>query len=175
MRLACSAKQGPNTTGSVNVLTLYRPSTPQRTCEAGNANPSRSAWRLDPCCIRRLPESRSATPPPRFSRRLRGRSPALDASPVPFAMAVIIDIESIYRDFGAAGIGGLGAVALAGLNAGTGRAPIANTRLSRCAQVRRRRRSPGAVSPHSLWLPAAATRALGTTRARSGLAGANTP
>src|SRR5690606_20785652 len=46
---------------------------------------------------------------------------------------------------------------------------MANTRLRRCAHVRARCRSVTEASPHS---PATAAHVLGTTRARSGLAGA---
>jgi len=49
---------------------------------------------------------------------------------------------------------------------------MANTRLRRCAHVRARCRSVTEASPHS---PATAARVLGTTRARAGLAGTNTP
>ena len=49
---------------------------------------------------------------------------------------------------------------------------MANTRLSRCAQVIARCRSVADALAHSV---AAAARVLGTIRARSGLAGANTP
>jgi len=52
---------------------------------------------------------------------------------------------------------------------------LANTRLRRCAQVSARCRSVADGSLGSTALPAAATRVFETTRARSGLAGANTP
>jgi hypothetical protein len=52
---------------------------------------------------------------------------------------------------------------------------MANTRLRRGAQVRDRCRSAADGSADSTAWLAAATRVLGTTRARSGLAGANTP
>jgi hypothetical protein len=52
---------------------------------------------------------------------------------------------------------------------------IANTRLRRCAQVRARCRPAAEASPESLARLAAAARAFGKIRTRSGLAGAKTP
>ena len=52
---------------------------------------------------------------------------------------------------------------------------MANTRFRRCAQVIARCRSLADGAPHSLVWLAPAARVPGTTRARSGLAGANTP
>jgi hypothetical protein len=52
---------------------------------------------------------------------------------------------------------------------------MANTRLRRCAQVRPRWRLEADADPCWLASLAGAVRVAGTTRARSGLAGANTP
>ena len=52
---------------------------------------------------------------------------------------------------------------------------MANTRLSRCAQLIARCRSTADGSLDSIALPAADARVFSTIRTRSGLAGANTP